>query len=295
MASRPISTGNISFGLVSIPVKLFSATRARSVSFHLLHGKDMSRIKQKIYCPVDDAIIDRAELVRGFEVEKGRYVPFNDEELKALESHDNHSIEITEFLPIKQVDPVYFEESYYLGCEAASAKAYRLLTDAMTASGRVALGRYTMRGKEHLVMIRPFDQGLMLHTMYYADEVRSGEDIDRGVNEAVKQTELTLAQRLIDELTQKKFDPAKYHDAYRERVLELAQKKVAGQEITESAPEPHRGGQVIDLMAALKASLDKRGVKQAQEETKSERASEAAAGLRSRQVTHERRRASGKK
>jgi DNA end-binding protein Ku len=296
MASRPISTGNISFGLVSIPVKLFSATRARSVSFHLLHNKDLSRIQQKIYCPVDDAIVDRSELIRGFEVEKGRYVPFNDEELKALESHDNHTIEITEFLPIEQVDPVYFEESYYLSCEPGSAKAYRLLSDAMTASGRIALGRYTMRGKEHLVMIRPFEKGLMLHTMYYADEVRSGEDVDRGTNEAVKQTELTLAQRLIDELTQKKFDPSKYHDAFRERVLEMAEKKVAGQQVTEAPAEPRRGGQVIDLMAALKASLEKRGPAKEEAREKAEAASETKAASASRgRAGRERRRAGGKK
>src|SRR5271156_2658919 len=127
MASRPIANGNISFGLVSIPVKLFSPARSKSVSFNLLHEKDRSRIQQKIYCPVDDAIIDRSELVRGYEIEKGRYVVFTDEELKALEAHGDHSIEITEFVPLSEVDPVYFEESYYLASEAGSAKAYRLL------------------------------------------------------------------------------------------------------------------------------------------------------------------------
>jgi DNA end-binding protein Ku len=148
MASRPIANGNISFGLVSIPVKLFSAARSKSVSFNLLHEKDRSRIQQKIYCPVDDAIIDRSELVRGYEIEKGRYVVFTDEELKNLEaSGDDHSIEITEFLPLREVDPVYFEESYFLESDRGGGKAYRLLTDAMSSSERVALGRYTMRGK----------------------------------------------------------------------------------------------------------------------------------------------------
>jgi DNA end-binding protein Ku len=258
MASRPVGSGNISFGLVSIPVKLFSATRARSVSFNLLHAKDLSRIQQKIYCPVDDAIIDRSELVRGFEVEKGRYVTFTDEELKAMEAHNEHSIEITEFLPVTEIDPLYFEEAYYLGSESNAAKAYRLLADAMTQSKRVALGRYTMRGKEHLVMVRPFGKGLMLHTIYYEDEVRPAEDVDQATNESAKEAELTLAKRLIEELTQKTFDPSKYRDDYRERVLEAAQRKVAGQEVTEPTTEPKRG-QVIDLMAALKASLEKRG------------------------------------
>jgi DNA end-binding protein Ku len=259
MASRPIANGNISFGLVSIPVKLFSAARSKSVSFNLLHEKDRSRIQQKIYCPVDDAIIDRSELVRGYEIEKGKYVVFTDEELKALEaSGDDHSIEITEFLPLSEVDPVYFEESYFLESDRGSSKAYRLLTEAMASSERVALGRYTMRGKEHLVLLRPYAKGLMLHTLYYADEVKAADEFDRSLNEGTKEAELTLAKRLIDDLTQKKFDPAQYHDTYRKRVIEAAQQKVAGEEVT-VAPQAAPRGQVIDLMAALKASLEKRG------------------------------------
>lgn len=296
MASRPVGSGNISFGLVSIPVKLFSATRPRAVSFNLLHGKDLSRIQQKIYCPVDDAIIDRSELVRGFEVEKGRYVTFTDEELKAMEARNEHAIEITEFLPVEKIDPLYFEEAYYLGAEANAAKAYRLLADAMAGSKRVALGRFTMRGKEHLVMIRPFGKGLMLHTIYYADEVRPLEDVDQATNEPAREAELTLAKRLIEELTEKTFDPAKYHDQYRERVTEAAQRKVAGQEVTEGAAEPRRG-QVIDLMAALKASLEKRGAGAAAAATESQA---AAAGDRAHpparaSATGTRRRASAKK
>jgi DNA end-binding protein Ku len=259
MASRPVGNGNISFGLVSIPVRLFPATRSKAVSFNLLHAKDLSRIQQKIYCPVDDAIIDRSELVRGYEVAKGRYVTFTDEELKALETHGgDHSIEITEFVPLEQIDPIYFETSYYLGCEQASAKAYRLLTDAMTKTERVALGRFTLRGKEHVVVLRPYEKGLMMHTIYYADEVRPIEEIDRATNEAAKESELTLAERLIGELTSKKIDLSKYHDTFREKVEEAAQQKIAGQQVTEEHEEPRRG-QVIDLMAALKASLEKRG------------------------------------
>src|SRR4029077_19041777 len=188
MASRPVGNGNISFGLVSIPVKLFTATRSKSVSFNLLHGKDLSRIQQKIYCPVDDAIIDRSELVRGYEIEKGRYVVFTDEELKNLEAAgDDHSIEITEFLPLSEVDPVFFEESYCLESDRGASKAYRLLTDAMASSERVALGRYTMRGKEHLVLLRPYAKGLMLHTLFYGDEVKAADEFDRSLNEASKE------------------------------------------------------------------------------------------------------------
>jgi DNA end-binding protein Ku len=260
MPSRPISAGTISFGLVSIPVRLFTAASPKSVSFNLLHGKDNSRIRQKIYCPVDDKIIERDELVRGYEIEKGRYVTFTDEELKGLEARGgDHAIEISEFIPLSEVDPIYFEDSYYLGCEAGSAKAYRLLAEAMAESSRVALATFTMRGKEHLVLIRPHAKGLMLHTMYYADEIRSVDEVDRGLNAEAKPAELDLAKRLIADLTEKKFDPAKYHDNYRERVIEAAQRKQEGQQVTEAAPEERRG-QVIDLMAALKASLEKRGV-----------------------------------
>jgi DNA end-binding protein Ku len=247
------------------------------VSFNLLHGKDLSRIRQKIYCPVDDAIIERSELVRGYEIEKGRYVTFTDEELKAMESRNEHSIEITEFLPLEEVDPVYFEESFYLGSEPNAAKAYRLLADAMVQTKRIALGRYTMRGKEHLILIRPYEKGLMLHTIFYADEVRPAEDVDQATNEPAKEAELKLAKRLIEELTGKKFDPAKYHDTYREKVLEAAEQKAAGQEITEAPAEPRRG-QVIDLMAALKASLEKRGAAPEVEEEAPARAVAGVAG-----------------
>jgi len=296
MPSRPISAGTISFGLVSIPVRLFTAASAKSVSFNLLHEKDRSRIQQKIYCPVDDKIIDRGELVRGYEIEKGRYVTFTDEELKSLEARGGDpSIEISAFIPLSEVDPVYFEDGFYLGCEAGSAKAYRLLADAMADSSRVALATFTMRGKEHLVLIRPYAKGLMLHTMYYADEIRPVDEVDRGLNVETKAAELDLAKRLIADLTEKKFDPSKYHDNYRERVIEAAQRKLDGQEVTEAAPEQRRG-QVIDLMAALKASLEKRGVAAAEAAT--EERKEAVGEVKASKVharTREPKRAAGKK
>jgi DNA end-binding protein Ku len=261
MAARPVAAGSISFGLVSIPVKLYTATRPKAVSFNLLHAKDKSRIQQKIYCPVDDAIIDRSELVRGYQIEKGVYVTFTDEELEKLEAQQDHSVEITEFLPLAQVDPIFFESSYHLGCSPESARAYRLLADAMTKSQRVALAHFTMRNKEHLVIVRPYEGGLMLHTMYYQDEVVSGVEVDRGENAKTTDRELTLAQRLIDDLTQKKFDPSKYTDNYRERVLEAAQRKVQGEEAVITGPPEQPRGKVIDLMSALKASLEKKGGK----------------------------------
>jgi DNA end-binding protein Ku len=269
MAARPIAAGSISFGLVSIPVKLYTATRPKSVSFNLLHAKDKSRIQQKIYCPVDDAIIDRSELVRGYQVEKGIYVTFTDEELEKLEAHEDHAVAITEFVPLEQVDPIYFENSYHLGCSPESARAYKLLANAMTQSKRVALAHFTMRNKEHLVIIRPYEGGLMLHTMYYQDEIVAEADVDRGQNTKTSDRELELAKRLIDDLTEKKFDPSKYHDEFRERVLEAAQRKVQGEEAISAAPPEQPRGKVIDLMSALKASLEKRGAAEKAEEAQS--------------------------
>ena len=259
MPPRSVSTASLTFGLVSIPVRLFPATSSKTIRFNLLHAKDMSRIQEKIFCPVEEQIVDRSELVRGYEVEKGRYVTFTDEELKELEAQTDHAIEIAEFIPVTEVDPVYFESSYLLGCEPTSAKAYHLLKEAMANANRVGVAKFTMRGKERLVLIRPFDKGLMLHTMYYEDEVRSFKEIDHGADAPVKESELNLAKRLITDLTEKKFNPEKYKDTYRERVIEAAGQKMAGHQFTESAPEV-RKGQVIDLMSALKESLKKRGV-----------------------------------
>jgi DNA end-binding protein Ku len=259
MPVRSISTASLTFGLVSIPVRLFPATSSKSVSFHLLHAKDMSRIQQKFYCPKEDKIVDRSELVRGYEIEKDRYVTFTDEELKKLEAQADRAVEITGVIPASEVDPVYFESSYLLGCEPTSAKAYRLLQEAMTKAQRVGVAKYTMRGKERVVLIRPYEGGLMMHTMYYNDEIRSFGEIDHGANAQVKESELSLAQRLLDDLTQKKFNPSEFKDNYRERVIEAAERKMAGNELTEPAPEVKQG-KVIDLMSALKESLKKRGV-----------------------------------
>src|SRR5262249_43436119 len=152
-----------------------------------------------------------------------------------LEAHEDHSLEITEFLPLSEVDPVFFENSFHLGCAPEAARAYRLLGEAMASSQRVALAHFTMRNKEHLVIIRPYESGLMLHTMYYEDEVVAADDVDRGQNAKTTDRELELAKRLIDDLTEKKFDASKYHDTYRERVLEAAQRKVAGEEAVSAA------------------------------------------------------------
>ena len=253
-----MGSGTISFGLVSIPVKMFSATNSSaSVSFNMIHEKCGSRIKQQIWCPSCERVVERNELVKGFEFAKDQYVQFTPDELKALEQEASKMIDIEEFVPLEQVDPIYFESTYYLGPDAGGEKAYRLLADAMSKAKQVALAKYVMRGKENLVLIRPAKKGLMLHAMYFGDEIRDFDEIDKGEDAKIKPNELQLAEKLIDELAAEKFDPSKYHDEYREKVMELVNQKVEGKEITTSAAPAERA-QVIDLMDALKQSLEQR-------------------------------------
>jgi len=257
----------LSFGLVSIPVKMYTATSSAGVSFNLLHEKCGSRIKQQQVCPVCNEVVDRSALVKGYEFAKDQYVRFTEEELKGLEGEASKVIDIAEFVPLEQVDPIYFEKTYYLGPDKGGEKPYRLLSDAMIKTGRVALAKFVMRGKESLVLIRPSEDGLMLHTMYFADEVRDFGEVDKGANAAIKPGELDLAKRLIDELSGAEFKPEKYQDEYRQRVLSAADSKVEGKEVTAIGPQVQRT-QVIDLMDALKQSLEKRGPKAGQPEGK---------------------------
>jgi DNA end-binding protein Ku len=269
MPPRSISRSSISFGLVSIPVELFPATTSKSVHFNLLHAKDNSRIEEKIYCVAEDKLIARNELVHGFQIQKGKYVSFTNEELKTLESGPGHEIEIMQFIPISEVDPVYFASAYLLGCGSGSAKAYRLLNAAMTKCGRAAIAKFAMRGKEHLVLIRPYGNVLMLHTMHYADEIRSSDQVDHGANTSVGASELRLAERLINDLSKGKFEADKFEDTYREKILKVAEQKAAGQDIAK--PAATKPGKIIDLMSALKDSLraDRRGSSKENEESAS--------------------------
>lgn len=268
MPPHSIGSGTLSFGLVSIPVRMFSSSNSSAgVSFNLLHEKCGGRIKQQQLCPACNEVLDRSQLVKGFEFSKDQYVRFNDDELKKLETAANSSIEITEFVPLDKVDPIYFERTYFLGIDKGGDKAYRLLCDAMKKTGRVALAKFVMRGKENLVLIRPVDDGLMLHTMYFADEVRDFGEIDKGKNVAVKPGELDLAKRLIDELANDQFQPEKYHDEWRERVMEVVESKIEGKEIVTVDPEVQRT-QVIDIMDALKQSLEGRAKAPAAKEGK---------------------------
>ena len=256
MAARAISSGTISFGLVSIPIKLYTAASSGGIAFNFLHNRCGSRMKQQQLCPVCEEVVQRSDLVRGYEFAKNQYVRFENDEFKTLEEETSKVIELEEFVPLEKVDPVYFEKTYYLGPDKGGDKAYRLLADAMTESNRVGLAKYVMRGKEGLVLIRAVQGGLMLHTMYYADEVRDFDDIDRGQTVKLKDGELDLAIRLIDELVSKEFHPENYHDEYRGRVLRLVEQKVEGKEVTALEPQV-RQSQVVDLMEALKASLEK--------------------------------------
>ena len=257
MAPHSLGSGTISFGLVSIPVKMYTAASSGGVSFNLLHAKCGSRIKQQTFCPVDNEVVERSALVKGYEFQKDQYVRFTDEELKALEGEASKVIDIAEFVPLSSVDPIYFEKTYYLGPDKGGEKPYRLLADAMAKSDKVALATFVMRGKESLVLVRPAQDGLMLHTMYFADEVRDFGGIEKGKSVKLREGELELAERLIDELAHEEFKPEQYQDAYRSRVLDLASSKVEGKEITAAAPEAQRA-QVIDLMDALKQSLAKK-------------------------------------
>lgn len=255
MAARANQSGTISFGLVSIPVKFYTAASSEQVRFNMLHSECGGRIKQQLYCPVHDAVVSRGETIKGYEYSKGEYVKFTEDELKALESHRDSSINIVEFVPLDRFDFIQVEKSYYLGPDKGGDKAYRLLSQAMKEAKKVAVGLWAARGKEQLIVIRPYGDGLLFHQMYYADEVRSFEDVDTGATFEFHEAEKNLAHQLIDQLSKKEFDVAKYEDSFRTRVLTAVEQKVAGQKL-QLAPEAPRA-QIIDLVEALKQSLEK--------------------------------------
>jgi DNA end-binding protein Ku len=256
MAARSIGSGTISFGLVSIPVRLYVATSSESVSFNMLHEDCRSRIKQQIYCPTCEKVIERSDTVKGYQFAKDQYVLFKDDELKALEAEANRSIEIHEFVPLADVDPIYFENAHYLGPEKGADKAYRLLVEAMRDTGKGAVAQWTSHGKEHVVLIRPLDGGLVMHMMYYADEVRPlGEITAEADGPAARPAEVDLARKLIDQLSGDGFHPENYSDAHRGRVQALVEQKIAGEEVAATPETVAPRGQVIDLMEALKESL----------------------------------------
>jgi DNA end-binding protein Ku len=259
--ARAIASLTISFGLVAIPVKLYSATiSGERLSFNLLRQKDGSRVKQQYVAVNDGALVERAEMTKGYEFAKGQYVMFSPEELKALEDTTTHTIDITQFVPLESVDPVYFDGTYYLAPDKGGAKPYSLLATALKKAKQCAVGRWISRGKEHIVILRPMDDGLAMHQLHFKAEVRSIKDL--GVESApVSDAELKLANQLIEQLAAKRFDPNEFVDEHRARVEAAIQRKVEGKEITlAEAPITNAGGSnVVDLMEILKASLNTRG------------------------------------
>ncbi len=253
MAARSIGSGTISFGLVSIPFKLYTAASAKGVSFNMLHKKCGGRMKQQYLCPVDNEVVERSDMVKGFEYAKDQYVKFADDELKALEAERTGTLDLLQFVPADTVDFVYIEKSYYLGPDKGGDRAYRLLSEALARASRIAVGRYSARGKDNLVLVRPYKDGLILHEVYYADEVRAFDEVETGGAFEFKPIELELAEKLIQQLDQPKFDPSAFKDEYAERVHAAVERKVAGEEIL-TAPEAPKA-QIIDLLEALKRSV----------------------------------------
>lgn len=254
MAARAISSSTIAFGLVSVPVKLYSTGESsRRISFNMIHEACGTRVKQQYYCPKDDMVVPREDIVKGYEFAKNQYVLFDDDELKLLQSPTSDSIDIVEFVPRGEVDRLFSDKTYYLGPDKGGARAYRLLSAALRETDRVAVAKYAARGREHLVALRPYEDGLLMEQLYYAEEIRSFDEVPLEEGE-VEKAELELAKQLIGQAASEEFDPSAYHDEVRERTLEMIQQKVEGQEIT-AAPDEESRTQIIDLMAALKASL----------------------------------------
>jgi DNA end-binding protein Ku len=255
MALRPLRNATITFGLVSIPVRFYSATKSEDIHFNLLHESCGTRVNRKWWCPYHEKIVSSDELVRGYAVSKNKYVTFTDEEIETLETDDNRALDITEFVDLGQIDPVFFEKAYFLGPAPGGGKTYHLLSTAMKDQNKVGVARWVAAGKEHIVVLRPFEDGLILHTMYYADEVRDfgAIDLERA---AVKEKEVKLAEMLINELTEKKFDPLRYKDEYRARLMDRIRAKAQGKTIVAEEREEEKTGEVIDIMEALRRSLE---------------------------------------
>src|SRR5215467_15853064 len=244
--------GHLTFGLVTIPVRLFSAARSETISFNMLHKEDHSRIKQMIYCQLEDKPISRADTVKGYEYEKDHYVVVEDEEIRKVAPKTAKVMEILEFVKADQVDPIYLESSYYVAPEEGGEKAYALLFTALKESGYYALAKVAMHNREHIIIMRPGPKGIVSHTMYYQDEIRQVEEF-RTDTSLVKDKELAMAKMLIDSLLAS-FQPEKYKDGYRENLMAMIQAKVEGRQIVETVETKHKAP-VVDILEALKMSL----------------------------------------
>jgi DNA end-binding protein Ku len=249
-----MSSGTISFGLVAIPVNLYSTGETqKKVSFSMVHEECGTRVKYRYYCPTDDKLIERDEITKGYEFAKGQFVLFNKDELKALDPEPTNAIEIQEFVPLEQVDPIYFEKAYYLGPGKAGAKPYKLLARALADTGRAALAKYAARGKNYIVLLRPFQGGLIMQQLRYSVDLREFSEVP--IEEAeIVDAELALAKQIVEQSSADEFKPEQYEDEVRNQVWELIEKKIGGEEIV-AAPQEAPKAQIIDLMEALKASL----------------------------------------
>lgn len=254
MPARALSTATISFGLVSIPVKLYSAAESKAaLSFNQIHKKDGARVKQQLVSSRTGEVVSREDIVKGYEFAKDQYVLFEAEELKALEAAATHTIDIVEFLKADQIERRYLDKVYYLGTDKGGARAYKLLAMVLVETGRIALGKYAARGKQYLVMVRPMENGLVMEQLHYPDELRAFSEVP--VEDAtVKPAELKLATQLVEQAASEKFEPESYKDEVRERMMVLIQRKVEGEDIT-LAPTAEPEHKIIDIMEALKASL----------------------------------------
>ncbi len=274
MPARSLSTATLSFGLVTVPVRVYSAGEsAAAISFNLLHARCNTRLKQQYVCPQDEEIVTRDQMVKGYEIAKDQYVTFTEDELKAMAEESTRTVEITEFVPAAKVDPIYFESAYYLGPDKGGERAYALLAAAMRQTGRSALAKWAARGKMYVVMVRAIDKGLVMQVLHYADEVRSFDEVPVG-DAPVKEPELKLAIQLVEQIAAEEFHPENYEDEVRKRYLAAIQRKAEGQEVVLPAVEEPRP-QVIDLMEALKASLAKGGRSAGDGEAKGARKAEA--------------------
>ncbi|HEY7670790.1 MAG TPA: Ku protein [Gammaproteobacteria bacterium] len=254
MAARPLGSATIAFGLVSIPVKLYSAAEsAATVSFNQIDRRDGARVKQQLISSKTGEIVPKEEIVKGYEFAKDQYVLFTKDEIKALEVAATYMIDINEFVPDGSVERIFFDKAYYLGPDKGGARAYHLLAAALKATKRIGVGRYAVRGRQHLVMVRPKENGLMLEQLHFADEVRAFSEVPLEEVD-VKSAELELAKQLIAQGARESFDPKSYRDEVRDQIMGLIQKKVEGEDIS-IAPTEKVEHKIIDIMEALKASL----------------------------------------
>jgi DNA end-binding protein Ku len=252
---RPLRNATITFGLVNIPVRFYTATKSEDLQFNMLHESCGSRVNRKLWCPQHEAMIEQSETIKGYPIAKNQYVTFTAPEIEALESDDNRAIDITAFVDLEEIDPVFFEKAYYLGPGQGGAKTYRLLAQAMKKQNKVAVARWVSGHREHLVVLRPFEEGLVLHTMYYADEVRDFSAIEVG-DADLRDKEIALAEMLINELSEESFDPLAYKDEYRERLMERIRAKSEGAVIVSTTRDDEKAAEVVDIMEALRRSLE---------------------------------------